>query len=360
MHKLADKLPGLQNTKISTRRSKEDLISMTLNVLVSEQMATHYTRDITAVLEAVPHRIWTPERARAEATEPGIDIAFISREVTGKSSYSEPTPALAEFYRHLRRSPQLKWVQGHAAGADRPIYPELLARGVRVSTASGASAPIVCEHALAGLLSLSRHFPKLAEQQRQHLWNPMLGDQVPPALVGTHAVVVGFGPIGRRLSRLLGALELRVTVVRREASAAPGDPATIGYAQLDSVLPQTDWLILACPVTPLTRGLIDARRLALLPAHAHLLNVARGEVVVEADLIAALQRKALAGAFLDVFETEPLTPDSPLWDLPNVMISPHSAAQSGGMFDAVARIWLDNLARWQSGAPLLNEVSAEL
>jgi phosphoglycerate dehydrogenase-like enzyme len=156
---------------------------------------------------------------------------------------------------------------------------------------------------------------------------------------------------------------MNVTVVRRESGAGGaagaetnGTVRTISFGQLDDALPHTDWLILACPLTPLTTRLIDARRIASLPSRAYLVNVARGEVVAQSALIEALARGALAGAWLDVFEREPLDAASPLWDLPNVLISPHTAGHSDSYYDAVGRIWLDNLARWQRGAPLVNAV----
>jgi phosphoglycerate dehydrogenase-like enzyme len=122
------------------------------------------------------------------------------------------------------------------------------------------------------------------------------------------------------------------------------------------VLPQADWLILACPLTDITRGLIDRRALALLPPGAQLINVSRGEVVNESDLIAALQSSQLAGAFLDVFAHEPLPADSLLWDLPNVIVTPHTAGHSDGHFERVARAFADNLARWLANQPLVNQV----
>ena len=125
---------------------------------------------------------------------------------------------------------------------------------------------------------------------------------------------------------------------------------------MDQVLPQADWLILACPLTDTTRGLIDRHALALLPPGAHLINVARGEVVNEPDLIAAMQSRQLAGAFLDVFAHEPLPAESPLWDLPNVIVTPHTAGHSDGHFERVAQAFVDNLARGVAGRALANRV----
>ena len=172
--------------------------------------------------------------------------------------------------------------------------------------------------------------------------------------------MVGTGPIGQEIGRLCRALGLRTVGVRRDAAAGtpPGFDGVSGFAALPAVLPRADWLVLACPLTPTTRGLVDADALALLPPGAHLVNVARGGVVVEGDLLAALASGRLAGAFLDVFTAQPLPPDSPFWDLPNVIVSPHSAAASDGLADRVASIFCENLGRWRRGEALRNPVVA--
>jgi phosphoglycerate dehydrogenase-like enzyme len=150
---------------------------------------------------------------------------------------------------------------------------------------------------------------------------------------------------------------LRVTVVRQQDTPAGPGFTTLPAARLHEVLPTADWLLLACPLTPQTRGSIDAAALARLPARAHLVNVARGEVVDEAALIDALRTGRLAGAFLDVFAHEPLPAASPLWDMPNVLVTPHSAGLSSGNPARQARMFLDNLRRWCEGAPLHNLVT---
>ncbi len=130
------------------------------------------------------------------------------------------------------------------------------------------------------------------------------------------------------------------------------------YAEIDSVLPKADWLILAGPLTDLTRRLIDARRLSLMPRGSHVVNVGRGSVVVDRDLIEALQLGQIASAFLDVFEVEPLPPESPFWTLPNIMMTPHSASHSSAAYDNVREIFLDSLARWRDGLPRRNDLTA--
>jgi len=284
------------------------------------------------------------------------DIAFMTREVTGSSSKGNATPELRNFAKCLRKSPGLKWLQIHPAGAELPIYRELRNRGVRVTTASGATAVTVAQSALGGLLAINRRFPLLADAQRRHAWEPRLGPDAPRDLKGQTALVVGLGPIGRNLAQWLGMLGMRVIGVRREATPVEGCERTITYADFASALPETDVMVLCCPASPTTTGIANAAAFDTMPKGSLLVNVSRGVVAVEADVIAALQRGQLAGAYLDVFEREPLDTASPLWDLPNVIVSPHTASHSLGQNEAVFDIFLDNLARWREGRDLRNDV----
>jgi phosphoglycerate dehydrogenase-like enzyme len=169
-------------------------------------------------------------------------------------------------------------------------------------------------------------------------------------------VIVGLGPIGRTIASLLKALGMTIVGVRRSAEPVEPCDRTITYDTLYAALPQADWLILCCPASPVTRGLANAGVFAAMPQGAHLVNVARGEVAVERDVIDALGAGRLAGAYLDVFEREPLDPVSPLWDMPNVIISPHTASHSQGQNEAIFEIFLDNLERWRNGVKLRNDV----
>lgn len=324
----------------------------TLDILLSGVAARHFHSEIANTLGTQPYRLLTPDDAGCGEAQ----IAFVSRDVTGRSTKHELTVETHRFYDTMLVAPHLRWVHAHSAGVDRPVYLELLQRGVRVTTSSGANARTVAHTALAGLLALARRLPLMHEAQREHAWRPPIAQTAPRDLAGQTAVVVGYGAIGQRIVKLLDALEMNVIVVRRDAGTDRTVPRTLAFDALDSVLPQTDWLILACPLTPQTTRFIDTKRLSLLPAGSHLVNVARGEIVVEDDLIAALRDNVLAGAYLDVFAHEPLNSASPLWDLPNVIVTPHMAGQSDSHYEAVGRIWLDNLARWTRGESLVNEV----
>lgn len=298
----------------------------------------------------------TAEDALAADGPCAADIAFMTREVTGSSSKDNKTPELQGFETALRKSPNLKWLQIHPAGAERPIYRELRDRGVKVTTASGATAVTVAHSTLGAVIALNRRFPLLADAQRRHVWEPRLGARSPRDLKGQCAVIVGMGPIGRHIASFLKMLGMTAIGVRRTAEPVEPCDLTLAYQDLHEVLPKADWLILCCPASPVTRGIASAAAFAAMPAGSHFVNVSRGEVAVEKDVIAALAAGHLAGAYLDVFEREPLDPASPLWDMPNVLVSPHTASHSLGQNEAIFDIFLDNLARWRAGTRLRNDV----
>jgi len=330
------------------------------------------TRPLTLLLSAHALKTWgtrieaaaatgslvfrTAEEALAADGPCDADIAFMTREVTGKSSKDNPTPELRGFEAVLRKSPGLRWLQIHPAGAERPIYRELRGRGVKVTTASGATALTVAHSTLGALIALNRRFPLLADAQRRHAWEPRLGERAPRDLKGQCAVIVGLGPIGRNIAGLLKMLGMKTVGARRSAEPVEPCDRTVAYDHLLDVLPEADWLILCCPASPTTRGIANAAAFAAMPRGSHFINVARGEIAVERDVIAALQGGHLAGAYLDVFEREPLDPASPLWDMPNVLVSPHTASHSLGQNEAIFDIFLDNLARWRAGTKLRNDV----
>jgi phosphoglycerate dehydrogenase-like enzyme len=326
-----------------------------LKLLLSAFARQRWGERIQAAVPAGELGFVTAEEALA-AGECSADIAFMTREVTGRSSKNNPTPELAGFDKVVRGAPKLRWLQIHPAGAERPVYRELRARGVKVTTASGATAVTVAHSVLGAMIALNRRFPLLADAQRRHAWEPRLGERSPRDLASQRAVIVGMGPIGRNIARLVTGLGLRTIGVRRSADPVPECDCTIAYADLPGVLTQADWLILCCPASPLTRGIANAAVFAAMPQGSHFINVSRGEIAVEKDVIAALEIGHLSGAYLDVFEREPLDPDSPLWDMPNVLISPHTASHSQGQNEAILEIFLDNLARFRAGRKLRNDV----
>jgi phosphoglycerate dehydrogenase-like enzyme len=321
-----------------------------LRILASREAAARLAAPVREVLAGRPHAFVTPDAPDAALA----DIAFVSRDVTGASTKHRVLPGTQAMYDALLGAARLQWVHIHSAGADRPVFVALRERGVPVATSSGANAPVVAQTALLGLLALARHWPQLAAAQRRHAWAPLIASGLPRDLQGQTAVLVGWGPVGREIGRLLQAVGLSLVVVRRSADASLAGVRTVADTDLHAVLPSADWLVLACPLTRRTQGLVDARALALLPPHCGIVNVARGEVVDQDALIAALRERRVAGAYLDVFAHEPLPADSPLWDLPNVILTPHSAGFSDGNEERVARMFLDNLGRWSRGEALAN------
>lgn len=320
-----------------------------MKILMSALALKGLAPSVAKVMTGRSYECFTFEDAIASGRR-DFDVAFVSRDVTGTSTKHEIAPELQARYTVLEETTSLRWVHIHSSGADRDVYVRLKAKGVHVATSPGANAEVVAQSALAGLLALSRKFPQLVHAMREHRWAPLLGSDLPSDLNGQHVVLVGWGPIAQRFAQFLKMLSLNVTVVRHslQASSAPktDEPHMISYAELPGVLPSAHWLVLMCPLTNITRGLVNANNLALMPNGAGLVNVSRGEVVVEKDLIHALQDGTLGSAFLDVFEHEPLPKNSPLWDLPNVMLTPHSAGFSSGNEARVSQMFLRNLGEW--------------
>jgi phosphoglycerate dehydrogenase-like enzyme len=280
-----------------------------------------------------------------------VELAFFSGDVF--PDYSR------QFFSALRKAPRLKWLHVFNVGVDHPIYREMLERGVRLTTSAGSTAGPIAQTAVMGLLALARGFPRWLAGQRRRQWNPER-KAAPRDLRGQTAVSVGLGKIGAEFARLARVLGLNVIGVRR-TGRKPDDPVDELHppGMLPALLARCDWLVIACPLTPATRGLINAGMIARLPRGARVINIARGEIVDQTALIAALNSAHLAGAYLDVFETEPLPAGSPLWDMPNVLVTPHDSAAATGNDERVLEIFLENLGRWQRGAPLMNEVNKE-
>jgi D-2-hydroxyacid dehydrogenase (NADP+) len=308
-------------------------------LLLSEACRQRLEARIRELAGARALRLVTPEEGDA-------DIAFVSRDVTGLSTKHETLPPTQHFYDAMAHSPRLRWVHVHSAGADRDIYQRLQARGVSLTTSPGTNAHVVAQSVLAAVLSLARRFPLLREAQSRHHWRPLILSGLPPDLGSQRATVVGWGPVGQHVARYLDVFGVRTTVVRHRPTQEGCDGPVVTYGAIDSVLPGTDWLILACPLSEQTRGLISAQRLGLLPRGAHVINVARGAVLDEQALMNALRAGQLAGAYLDVFEHEPLPADSLLWDLPNTLVTPHSAGFSAGNEARVDGVFLGHLRDW--------------
>ncbi|HSB99984.1 MAG TPA: D-2-hydroxyacid dehydrogenase, partial [Burkholderiaceae bacterium] len=241
---------------------------------------------------------------------------------------------------------RLKFIQSISAGTDQYDKALLRERGIRLASAAGVNAQAVAEHAMALMLALARRLPEARDNQNARRWRGMISEIAAreDQLTGKTLLVVGMGRIGSRLARLAKAFEMRVVATKRDPSTGTaGMDAVYTNDRLHELLRQADIVALTCPLTPDTENLIDAAALAAMKPTAHLVNVARGRVVDEPALVEALQQRRIAAAGLDVTREEPLPESSPLWTMPNVLITPHTAGETQRYEDAVIDILLDNL-----------------
>jgi glyoxylate/hydroxypyruvate reductase len=255
--------------------------------------------------------------------------------------------------------PNLRWIQGTSAGIGGLLERTGLIRAPIVfTTAAGVHGVPLAEFALFGLLYFAKGAPVLAQWKAERHWQRHSTAQ----LRGSSALLVGLGGVGREVARLLAAAGVRVVGAGRPERTyqVPGVSSYVVDTEIGSTLPTVDALILACPLTARTFRLIGRDQLKLLPRGAVVVNVSRGQVIDEAAMIDLLSSGHLGGACLDVFETEPLPTTSPLWDLPNVLISPHSASTVAAENRLITDLFIDNLSRWLTGQPLRNtfDVSA--
>lgn len=252
---------------------------------------------------------------------------------------------------------RLRWIHQAGAGVDRVLVPWVVRSDITVTNSRGVFDRSIAEYVLGLVLSFAKDLPHTLALQHDHRWQHRETEMVD----GRSALVVGVGPIGRMIARLLRGVGMAVAGVGRTARAADPDFGTVLPASdLHEALPHADYVIVAAPLTDDTRGMFDAAAFAAMRPTARFVNIGRGEIVVEPDLVAALRSGRLAGAALDVFEHEPLGDDSPLWDMPNVVVSPHMSADFIGWLDALADVFVDNFRRWHAGAPLRNVVDKQL
>jgi phosphoglycerate dehydrogenase-like enzyme len=250
----------------------------------------------------------------------------------------------------LRRTDELRWVHAASVGVNRLICPELAP--VTLTNSRGVFDTSIAEWVLAAVLAHVKGLGDTWTSQRASTW----GYRATGRLAGTRAAVVGTGSIGRAIADRLARLDVRVTLVGR----TPGDDPEFGTIQssddLAAVAADVDLLVLAVPLTPATTALVGAKVLAALGSRGFLVNVGRGPTVVESDLIDALRSGTIAGAALDVFEIEPLPSDSPLWSMPNALVSPHMSGDYVGFEIDMMTAFTDNLDRWLRDKPLHNVV----
>jgi phosphoglycerate dehydrogenase-like enzyme len=260
----------------------------------------------------------------------------------------------------LASAPKLCFVQSFSAGTDQYDKAQFVRHGVRLANAQGANERAVAEHAIALVLALTRQLHLALDNQRARRWRGMIGDRAlrEQELGGKTLVIVGLGNIGMRLAALARAFGMRVIGVRRAARPEPGlADLVVAQADLAQALAQADVVALTCPLTAETEGLIGAAALAALKPGGLLINVARGKVVDEAALVAALAGGRVRAAGLDCFPEEPLPAESAFWVLPNVLITPHTAGETERYEENVVDILVDNVERLLRGeTELRNQV----
>ena len=301
--------------------------------------------------------------ARFKARQSGINHFQVwSREAVMERIDEADVLVVSGFWHNdlLEKANRLKFIQSIGAGYNQFPLETLKARGIRLASAQGVNKNAVSEHAMAHILSLARHMHTGRDNQHRKLWRGMISeiDQREDELGGKTLLIVGFGGIGGRLAKLAKAFDMRVVATKRNPNTTAGAADEVHAADtLPDLLPQADFVVLTCPLTPETENLINSQTIALMKSDAYLINMARGQCVNEPDLIDALQQGKIAGAGLDIFWEEPLSQDSPLWSMENVVITPHTGGETRMYEENVIDILLENLDRlWRGETKLRNEV----
>lgn len=305
---------------------------------------------------------WLAERLRSDF--PAVDVTQLRgpkyEGIEAAITDAEVCIAWSIRPEQFRHAKKLRWVHSPAAAVHQLMFPEMVASNVILTNARDVHGPVVAEHALAVMLALAKRLPSAFRAQADKRWaQQSIWEEQPTVaeIAGAHVVLIGLGSIGREFTQRAKALGVTVTAVREHPGrGAEGADAVIGIEQLNAALPSADYVVLAAPLTPNTKHVIDAARLTRMKASAYLVNVSRGPLIDDAALRDALQDNRIAGAALDVFIEEPLPASSPYWVLPNVLITPHTAAVTPKLWERHYRQISDNLRRYLRHEPLLGVV----
>jgi phosphoglycerate dehydrogenase-like enzyme len=318
--------------------------------LVDRLRAVDEHLDVVFEPELLPPPRWASDHVGDPSFErtPEQERRFSELIASAEIVYGFPREDPAQIPWLVRTATKLRFVQATFAGAGQQLAAAGLAREdverIAWASSAGVHATPLGEWALFGILALTKGLPRLEADKRERHWTHYPVDEVR----GTTVLVVGLGEIGREVARLAEAFGMRVLSTRRNEG------------ELDELLPRADSVVITLPLTTETRGLIDRRRIGLLKPGAILVNLGRGPVLDEDALIDALRSGRVRGAALDVFATEPLPPDSPLWELDNVILSPHTAAQSIRENERIVELFADNLRRYLAGEELRSRIRTDL
>ena len=329
-----------------------------LAIALSPILAARYrSRDLDRIRAAAPGARIVTLSADGYADAPLEDVEVLLRGWLSGDAFD----------RLLARAPRLSWVHSATTGVERALTPAARERGIVITNARGVFSQPIAEYVLMMILAVSRRLPQLLELQRERTWQPLEGAELRDVTVG----IVGLGSIGRAVGALAAAFGCRVVATRRRLDAAEdaGPAAEDGTAELplrldhlwppdrlEELLGESDFVVLAAPLTRETESMIDEAALAAMKPGSWLINVARGRLVDERALLRALREGPIGGAVLDTFVDEPLAPDSPFYDLDNVIVTPHTSWSSGRVLDRSVALFCENLRRFASGEPLRNVI----
>jgi D-2-hydroxyacid dehydrogenase (NADP+) len=303
---------------------------------------------------------WFPQRLQQEF--PHVNVVHLPdyKRVDEEIGDAEIVVAWSIRPKQIAAAKKLRWIHSPAAAVHQLIFPELVNSDIILTNAREVHGPVVAEHVIALIFALAKKIPSSVRLQEKHVWGQqILWDELPRVreVAGATLGLIGLGSIGGAVAKSAKALGMRVIAVREHPEkGSEGADAVFGPAQIDEVFRQSDYVVLAAPVTTSTKAIANAERLALMKDDACLINVARGPLVDETALCAALRGEKIGGAALDVFPKEPLAADSPLWDVPNLLITPHTAALSEKLWERHYALFSENLRRHLAGQPLLAAV----
>lgn len=255
-------------------------------------------------------------------------------------------------------NPGVRWIHSRSAGLDSILFPELIASPVPLTNGSGVFSPSLGEFALAAILYFAKDFRRMLRNQQAGHWEPFDVEEISGRTVG----IVGYGDIGRAVASRVHAMGMRVLALKRHPPASP-DPLVAEFFEpcdLNAMLGRCDYVVVATPLTPETRHMISDAAFAAMKPNAVLINIGRGPVIDQAALVRVLTERRIKGAGLDVFEHEPIPPGDPIYQLENVLISPHCADHTITWLDDAMRFFLEQYARFSSGEPLENVVEKHL